>query len=281
MVNEQKADKSLQDIWSALAVGPGPTDPKTIEQWKIEGLSDDQINKKENGIKAMCTYYIIADGVLMVLLGQKKANASSIASAISAKIVVPESLRYDITMSHHQPAQCGHQGAKRTLERIAQYFWWPCMRKQITKIVQGCLSCQLFKQTVDNKVGKMQPIVATHLLDILGIDIVGPFPATLNGNQYILTMLDHATRWAIGAPIKNAKAATVVDAFITHCVEKLGLPKTLLSDQGVQFTSVIMKRALQRLGVAHSTTAPYKPSTNGKTERMHRVLNNHLFQRIP
>ncbi|KAG8172912.1 hypothetical protein JTE90_025940 [Oedothorax gibbosus] len=48
---------------------------------------------------------------------------------------------------------------------------------------------------------------------------------------------------------------------------KIGLPVTLVSDNGPQFTSHEFKTFMNSNGIKHKTTAPFKPSSNGQAER--------------
>ena len=51
-----------------------------------------------------------------------------------------------------------------------------------------------------------------------------------------------------------------------------GLPKEILSDRGINFTSILAKEVFARLGVSHIKASPYHPETNGMLERFHRTL---------
>src|SRR5258708_28952794 len=48
----------------------------------------------------------------------------------------------------------------------------------------------------------------------------------------------------------------------------------MLSDQGKEFESELMKAVYQLMGVDKIRTSSYKPSTNGAVERFHRTLNS-------
>jgi transposase InsO family protein len=199
---------------------------------------------------------------------------------VETRIVVPETLRHGLIQAHHEGPECGHQGVRRTFHRMEPYFWWPKMRRDIARVVGGCYKCQIFKTLPDKRVGLLRPIIAERWLDLVGIDIVGPLAVAESGNAYILTAIDHCTRWCMAVPMKDARTETVVDKMMEYWVEKWGSPRQLLSDQGVQFTSAVMGRLLQRLQVRQLLTAPYKPSTNGKVERLHRVINSHMHLRM-
>ena len=178
--------------------------------------------------------------------------------------------------AHHEPSYCGHHGVVRTLERMRPYFWWPGIRKDVKRIVSSCYRCAASKQFPDKKLGRLKPILTEEPLEVVGVDLVGPFKESEQGNKYLLTCIDHYTRWAIAVPIPDVQASTVMNALAINWIEKIGIPRVILTDQGAQFSSELMQRMFDRYGMRHAMTAAYKPSTNGKVERMHRTLNNHL-----
>ena len=55
-----------------------------------------------------------------------------------------------------------------------------------------------------------------------------------------------------------------------------GIPFTVTSDRGAQFTSAVWQSALSRLGINVSATTAYHPQSNGIVERFHRTLKNVL-----
>ena len=50
---------------------------------------------------------------------------------------------------------------------------------------------------------------AKEFLDIVSLDIVGPLPVTERGNKYILTFVDHFTRFCEAIPIVRQDTETI------------------------------------------------------------------------
>ena len=48
-------------------------------------------------------------------------------------------LREEILKEHHDPADIGHLGQYRMLELLKKTYWWPGIKENIKKYVQGCL----------------------------------------------------------------------------------------------------------------------------------------------
>ena len=59
-------------------------------------------------------------------------------------------------------------------------------------------------------------------------------------------------------------------------VAYFGAPRSILSDRGTEFTSVIWETLSQMLGAKIKLTAPYYPQGNAVIERSHQTLNNML-----
>ncbi len=50
------------------------------------------------------------------------------------------------------------------------------------------------------------------------LDLVGPLPTSANGFRFVLTMVDHTTRWLEVVPLGTVKATTYAEVFIASWV---------------------------------------------------------------
>jgi transposase InsO family protein len=113
-------------------------------------------------------------------------------------------------------------------------------------------------------------------MELWAMDVLGPLPMTARGNQYIMVMSDHFTKWVEAVPMLNQRAETVAKAFVNEVVTRHGVPSKLLPDQGRNFEADLMKQVFSLLGVRKLRTSPYHPQTDGKVERMDRTLKGIL-----
>ena len=109
----------------------------------------------------------------------------------------------------------------------------------------------------------------------IAIDIVGPLPITEDGSRFILTMQDDLTKYSYAIPIPNHEAMTVANE-ICKFITLFGIPKTILSDQGTDFMSNLIKELLKLFKTKHITSSPYHPETNGALERSYLTLKDYL-----
>jgi hypothetical protein len=94
-------------------------------------------------------------------------------------------------------------------------------------------------------------------------------------------VIDRSTRWAEAIPIADTSAAGCAEAFFQGWVGRFGVPDTLTSDRGSQFSSEVWAAVCKRLNIRHCMTTAYHPQANGMVERLHRRLKEALRARLP
>jgi len=88
---------------------------------------------------------------------------------------------------------------------------------------------------------------------VLHADLVGPIPHGSNckgqsGFQYILSVIDSATRYLWLLPLRNKTADTVATAIYEDVIARTSVPSAILTDLGGEFTAEVMDRLYARLG---------------------------------
>jgi cleavage and polyadenylation specificity factor subunit 1 len=188
------------------------------------------------------------------------------------RLIVPPNLRKDCFDLAHKIA---HLGKKKTYLTISSRFVWPSMRADITRWCTECTICQSVKAAPGFQRTPL-PFLVSERFHTLHVDIVGPLPSSSTGKQYLLTMLDHFTRWIEAIPITNISAETCAEKLVEHWISRYGVPVKIVSDQGTQFESRLFSSLLSRLGIEHHRTTAYHPQSNGAVERAHRTLKQCL-----
>jgi hypothetical protein len=112
----------------------------------------------------------------------------------------------------------------------------------------------------------------------IGCDLIGPLPQTLKGNKYILTIVDHFSRFIYLYPIVNKETTTgtVTKALIDHCIRN-GPPVYIVSDLGSEFISELWKNVCKSLNIQTNYTTSYRPMSNGLVENKNRFLIDHVY----
>lgn len=185
--------------------------------------------------------------------------------------------REALIQENHSSAYGGHKGVTKTYNRLRTHYYWNTMKKDIQNFIQKCRHCQLKKLT---RVKTKQPLIITDTpgaaFDKISMDIMGPLPITIEGNKYILTIQDLLTKYSVAVPLKEANAASIADAFTKKFLCIYGAPKALLTDQGANFLSSLMRNLTRRFNIQHFRTTAYHPQSNGSIERSHHVLMEYL-----
>ena len=102
-------------------------------------------------------------------------------------------------------------------------------------------------------------------------DLIGPFPQSYKGNQYCLVVIDNLTRWTEIRAISNKQAESVADGFM-DIFNRRGLPLSILADNGKEFFNFGLKKMFEKLGCNLQYTTPYRPESNGITERVNQKI---------
>ena len=75
----------------------------------------------------------------------------------------------------HDNSTVGHLGIHKTETRFLEAFYWPNIKKIITRYIKQCEKCEMFKTPKENSMAPLQPVVSHRILDLLVIDFIGSF----------------------------------------------------------------------------------------------------------
>jgi transposase InsO family protein len=189
-----------------------------------------------------------------------------------ARIVVPKELIRQVIQQHHDPVFAGHQGVKRTQNSIRIHYFWPTLLKDIEDYLQKCTSCATMKgvRTPTAPLGELPETV--ELMQMTSIDICGPYPVTKMQKRYLLTFIDHFSRYPEAISIPSQDTETVARALVTQVFTRHGCPKVLSSDRGTNFMSLFQEMC-KILQIKRINSTVFNPKMQGKIETFHAGLN--------
>ena len=107
------------------------------------------------------------------------------------------------------------------------------------------------------------------------MDLMGPItPAGMNGEKYILSMLDERSKIGIAKPLlRKSDTASTVISVLKHFERQSGNRiKRIRCDRGKEFLNEQLNTFLQSSGIQQETSAPYTPQQNGNAERYNRTI---------
>lgn len=172
-----------------------------------------------------------------------------------------------------------HPGIRTTRKLISEKFFWPSMNRDAGKWAKQCIQCQKCK-VQRHTMSSLSTFAPSDRFQHVHIDIVGPLPTSPQGHQYLVTMIDRATRWPEAIPTDDTSAEAVAKIVYEHWITRFGSPRLMTSDQGRNFESRLFAKLLHTVGTQKTRTTAYHPQANGMVERWHRSLKTALKTRL-
>ena len=105
----------------------------------------------------------------------------------------------------------------------------------------------------------------------IAVDIVGPLLRSSHENQCVLVVCDYATRYPEAMAMWSVKADKVPEELVI-LFARIGIPKEILTNQGINFTSMLLQELYRLLHMHHIHTSPYHPQTDVLIEWFNQTL---------
>ena len=181
------------------------------------------------------------------------------------QLVVPKSYRKVAMKGVHE--DLFHTHFEDAIQQARMRFFWPFMSSDLEKKIKRCERC--VRRGAAAQRAPMSTIVTTTPLELISIDFL---TIEVKGKkQDILVVMDHFTKFAQAICTKDQSAKTVAKALWDNFFTIYGFPQRILSDQGRDFESKLIKELCTMLGIDKCRTTPYHPSGN-PVERWNRTL---------
>ncbi len=214
-------------------------------------------------------------GVTSHKLAFRQTGAQRLACDISTgtfRPIVPLKFQKDIFAHFHNVA---HPGRLASRYIISSRFVWRSLSSDVTTWAHGCLACQQGKIHRHTCLAPQPIPIPQRRFSHLHVDLVGLLQYSNNSN-YIFTIIDRTSKWMEAIPLSDTSAAACVKALTVTWISCFGVPETITSDRGLQFTSNLWFKLCEMLHISHRQTTAYHPESNGSVERLHRRLNDTL-----
>ena len=172
------------------------------------------------------------------------------------RVVVPPQARDTMLDELHFT----HPGIVRMKGLARSYLWWPGLNEEIENKIRDCNVCQLHNN--------IPPAAPLHPWEWPGqpwhrvhVDYAGPFEGHM-----ILVIVDAHSKF-IDAHVVSTATTSITLTKLRQTFAMLGLPTTIVSDNGSCFTSEEFQKFCKANGIKHVTVSPYHPASNGLAER--------------
>ncbi|MEN7973501.1 MAG: reverse transcriptase domain-containing protein [Verrucomicrobiota bacterium] len=191
------------------------------------------------------------------------------------QLVAPPVLRELVFHELHTRRTGGHLGVTRTSHSTRQRFYWPGIKRDITRWVKACIICARNKTRRPPPARlRQQPTLAPF--ERMAVDITFPGEMSADGNTCIVVFMDYYTKWAEAFPLPDHRAETVAGKLVEEIVCRFGVPRELHSDQGREFEGRLIHELAELLQMSKTRTNPYRPQSDGLVERFNHTLKQML-----
>ena len=258
--NEQLQDEFTGEILRYLENGELPT-----------------CDRKARQILLTADRYIVNNDVLYRIYDENQSTKHRQIDEMRLCLCLPKSL---IPIAVQEIHNQNHQGVYRTYLATKLKYWFPSLYEITKRYVLSCETCAARKhQTHPNKYN-LHPLKPARIFERLAIDLIPMIPSKCpehpkyHDQRWILTCIDHGTRYLEAFMLPNAKSTTIARVLIDEIFLRYGTCCELLSDMGKNLTSSLMNEVCKLFRIHRIFTGPYTPTVNSLLE----LSNYHLVK---
>lgn len=159
--------------------------------------------------------------------------------------------------------------------------FWPRVKEHLPHVTYRQMAEFLRSHPINQrhqrqkKAPVVRPIISKRVHERWQADLIEVPRQHFNKNyRYILTIIDHHSKYAWAYPSKDKQGRSIA-ALLSPLLMK-HRPSILQTDNGSEFVNEHVQRLLERSGTKHLVSLPYKPRTNGAVERFNLTLKTML-----
>ncbi|KAI5176569.1 hypothetical protein PAEPH01_2367 [Pancytospora epiphaga] len=214
----------------------------------------------------------------------KRKNRFNLWTDSKGRIIIPPEYSLEFLQDLH--LKLGHLGEKNLYRTLRDVYKVEGIKGKIQRTVRSCLRCQMGKSD-STKYGEVTGNLSTDTpLQDISMDIYGPIPSSLFilrekdhelDKLFFLTITDRCTRYSEVYLLRTLKSEEIIRIVRDKWCKRRGNPRTILTDNGRQFTSQEFAEFTQKHGITHKLTCPYNPTANSLSERINQTLSKVLI----
>ena len=187
-----------------------------------------------------------------------------------------EKLRTAILQKMHDSPLGGHPGREALRDLVSREYTWPNLTNDVRQFVRNCDTCNRAKVWREQTQGLLKPLpIPERPWQELSMDFIVTLP-TSNGCTNILVVTDRLSKSCILIPMSKIDAETVAQALIDNVFAHHHLPRSIVSDRGTQFVSMVWAKVCEKLNITRRLSTAFHPQTDGATERMNAEVEVYL-----
>lgn len=258
------------------ATKPFDTHTRTSVQVSESNLEEDVVNAiKEYVNPKIKTALLITPplgmySIIPILQDKFKSSSMNLVLAKTELENIKEYLRQQDIIRHYHEGKTNHRGINECYLALSRRYFWPKMKEHITKYINECTICGQAKY--DRNPTKQQFNIVPPPFKPFEIVHMDLFTAH---NEKYLTFVDAFSKYGQAYHLRDGTAVSVLQALLSFCTHH-GLPMTIVTDQGTEFTNQLFSEFTRLHRITHHKTLAHAPNDNGIIERFHSTLLEHL-----
>ena len=200
------------------------------------------------------------------------------------KVIIQGRSTWEIVISEAH-SLLAHLGTNKTLDYLCNHIWWKDMVANTKAFCETCHTCKISKLSNQKPYRLLNPLsLLSYPWESIGMDFVSPLPKSGNRDEIfnsitviicLLTSMVHLVSSQI-----NYNAPQLAELMFKHIYKMHGLPKHIISDHDVLFTSAFWGRLHQLIGTKLWMLSAYHPQSDGSMERANHTVMQMLCQCI-
>lgn len=184
------------------------------------------------------------------------------------------SFKFTIDMVLQTHNSMSHIGRDKLFELCRQQIFNPDLRNVISDVSTTCPVCQLNKIKIRKYHPPIIKIQTYQPYQLVALDML-QLPISKSGNPYLLTVIDHNSKFLHAIPVRNKKSETIALALKKLLPTLLKIPNAILTDRGLEFTGRV-EELLSEYNIKHLTTSSYTAWGNGCCEKANKTISDLL-----
>ena len=189
-----------------------------------------------------------------------------------------DGLRQRILQEAHNAPYSVHPGVTKMYQDVKGMYWWNGMKKDVAQYVASCLTCQQVKFEHQRPTGLLQELpLPEWKWEKISMDFVVGLPKTQKGHDSIWVIVDRLTKSAHFLAVKTTyTVAQYAHMYLDSIVALHGVPVSIVSNRGPQFTSRFWQKLQEALGTKLDFSTAFHPQTDGQSKRTIQTLEDML-----
>ena len=180
-----------------------------------------------------------------------------------SRIVIPKAMRPIILERIHE----GHLGIDKCRKRGREATYWPGINNDIAQLVKNCSSCIKYSSK------KCQEPLKPHEVPLRPWQKVAS--DLFHHQKDYLIVTDYFSYYPEIVSLRSTSTKAVVDG-LKSIFGRHGVPDTLITDNGPQYSSMEFQQFTKDWSFTHQTVSPHFPSSNGLAESAVKTVKNIL-----